>query len=71
MMITYKGWHKGTDGGSGLVTEFQAWDTSQYEKYDIDPETYDHSDITSRPAVLVHLYSKQRQPYKYADYLLS
>ena len=32
-------------------------------KYDYDPETYDHSDVGSRPIVLFHNYTKNRIPF--------
>ena len=56
-------WYNGAGGGSGLSNEFETWDTSKYEKYGINPDTYNHSDIASRPAVLMNLYSGNRQPF--------
>ena len=56
-------WYKGTGGGSGLSKEFETWNTSKYEKYGIDPDNYDHTDISSRPAILLNLYSGNRQPF--------
>lgn len=49
------------------------------ESYNVDPDTYDHTDISSRPAVLIANYCTQRTPYltvihlwdKMSDYLLS
>ena len=49
------------------------------EKFNIDLETYDHTDVASRPAVLINGYCKNRVPYlttihlwdKASDYLLS
>ena len=59
-MIQYKAvlkeWYKGTGGGSGLVVEFETWDTTQFEKYSIDLDSYDHCDVESGPAILMHLY---------------
>ena len=82
-MVLYKGvlkdWFKGTGGGSGLCTEFEGWNDEKLERFDVDLDTYDHTDIASRPAVLINGYCKQRIPYltaihlwdKVSDYLLS
>ena len=58
-----KDWYKGTGGGPGLIKEFETWDTTKFEKYNIDPNSYDHTDIASRPAILLNIYVKQREPY--------
>ena len=58
-----KDWFKGTGGGSGLASEFETWDEEKFEKYGIELESYDHMDIKSRPSILMHLYTKQREPY--------
>ena len=54
-MVLYKAvlkdWFKGTGGGSGLCTEFEGWNDEKLERFDVDLDTYDHSDIASRPAV--------------------
>lgn len=82
-MVLYKGvlkdWFKGTGGGSGLCTEFEGWNDEKLERFDVDLDTYDHTDIASRPAVLINGYCKQRIPYlttihlwdKVSDYFLS
>ena len=51
-------WQKGTGGGSGLETEFEKWDEDKYIKYDIDPCSYDHTDIANRPHLLFNMYTK-------------
>ena len=56
-------WFKGTGGGAGVPKEFESWDDAKYKKYDIDPDTYDHTDISSRPPILMSLYSTHRLPY--------
>ena len=56
-------WHKGTGGGSGLETEFEQWRDGKIEKYGIDHDDYDHTDVDSRPLVLFNLYSKSKEPY--------
>ena len=58
-----KDWFKGTGGGSGLSSQFETWDTSKYEKYGIDPDNYDHTDVSSRPVILMNMYCKQAEPY--------
>ena len=66
-MVLYKAvlkkWHKGTGGGSGLATEFEEWIDAKLEKYNIDLENYDHTDVVTRPAVLINGYCKKRIPY--------
>ena len=56
-------WFKGTGGGSGIAKEFDTWDESKLEKYSIDPDEYDLTDVTSRILVLMNLYSNNRQAY--------
>ena len=53
-------WHKGTGGGSGQETEFERWDEDKFDKYGIDVEDYDHTDVEARPLVLFNLYSKNK-----------
>ena len=53
-----KDWFKGKGGGSGLVTEVESWDSEKFKKYEITTDTYDHTDIMSRPPVLMNLYAK-------------
>ena len=74
-----KEWNKGTGGGPGIDAAFQSWDDDKLEKYNVDLETYDHTDIASRPTVLFQYYSKGKVPIltvirmwdKFSDYLLS
>ena len=72
-MVQYKAclkeWHKGTGGGSGLAIEFESWDKCKFEKYSVNPDDYDHTDISSRPPILMNLYAKQKQPYVTLIYL--
>ena len=56
-------WFKGTGGGSGVPKEFESWDDEKYNQYDVDPDTYDHTNISSRPPILMNLYSTHRLPY--------
>lgn len=71
-------WNKGTGGGTGLQDKFQTWSDEKLNKHDIDPSVYDHSDIASRPSILMEGYVK-RKPYltvifmwdEMKDYILS
>ena len=58
-------WNKGTGGGSGLETEFERWadDKDKFDKYGINIDEYDHTDIDNRPIILFNLYSKNKEPY--------
>ena len=66
-------------GGPGILTIFQGWSNAKFEKYEIDTETYDHTDFNSRPAILIGSYWSGRYLYltviyvwdKKANYLLS
>ena len=78
--MTSTRWHyKGTGGGGRLSTEFEGWNDEKLDKYNIDLDTYDHTNIGSRPAVLINGYCNNRVPYltaihlwdKASDYLLS
>ena len=58
---------------------FEGWDEGKLEKYNIDMDTYDHTDVSARPAILIDAYSKQTYPFltiihlwdKNIDHLLS
>ena len=62
-MVLYKAvlknWFKGTGGGSGDRALFEGWDDARLSRYNIDMDTYDHTDVSSRPAILIDSYSKQ------------
>ena len=47
-----KDWFKGTGGGPGIDAAFQTWGDEKMEKYDVDLDTYDHTDVNSRPVIL-------------------
>ena len=55
-------WFKGTGGGSGLLSMFETWSEEKLDKYDIDPTIYDHSEVESRPSILMDGYSKKKIP---------
>ena len=54
-------WNAGTGGGSGLKSMFETWTDEKLSKYDIDPDTYDHTDIRNRPAILMDGYVKSKK----------
>ena len=74
-----KNWFKGTGGGTGDCSLFEGWSDEKLEKYDIDPDTYDHTNIATRPAIMMEGYCPQRVPFltviymwdKKVDFLLS
>ena len=43
--------------------EIKTWDTEKYDKHGVDPDDYDHSDISSRPLILFNLFAKNKEPY--------
>ena len=74
-----KEWFKGTGSGPGIDAAFQTWDDDKLDRYNIDLDTYDHTDVASRPIVLFDNYTRNKIPYltvirmwdKLSDYLLS
>ena len=64
-LVNYKAklslWNKGTGGGSGLKAHFETWSDDKFNKYDIDEDDYDHTDINSRPPILMDLYVKSKK----------
>ena len=61
-------WHKGTSGGSGLSSKFESWSKEKLDKFDIDPEIYDHTDVAARPSILMEGYTK-KNPYLTAIFM--
>ena len=56
-------WYKGTGGGSGISTIFEGWSDEKLERHDVDLEIYDHEELSTRPAVLTHNYTKNQTPF--------
>ena len=58
-------WHKGTCGGPGLDIYFESWSKEKEEKYNVDTNTYNHSNVAGRPAILIENYSQDtvKKPY--------
>ena len=56
-------WFLGTGGGDGRSTMFESWDDEKMKKYNITEDSYDHTDVGSRPSILINNYHTHRQPY--------
>ena len=56
-------WFLGTGGRDGRSTLFENWDAVKLEKYDIDPDEYDHTNMASRPSILINNYHTHKTPY--------
>ena len=44
-----------------MKANFETWSEDKFNKYDIDIDTYDHTDINSRPPILMDLYVKNKK----------
>lgn len=55
-------WLKRAGSGSEVSTIFKGWDNDKLLKYNVDPDTCNHTDISSRSSILIHNYSKQIIP---------
>ena len=67
-LTEYKGvlnkWFKGTGGGSGLAVHLESWSDAKLEKYNINIDNYDHTDVSNRPAILFDKYhNDSHKPY--------
>ena len=64
IMTEYKAvlhnWYKGTGGGSGDITMFGNWSSEKLDRYDIDPDLYDHTRIEDRPPIMIDVYTKHK-----------
>ena len=67
VMITK--WFLGTGGGDGRSTFFENWDDAKFEKYNIDPDEYDHTNMSERPSILINNYHTNKNPYLTMIYL--
>ena len=65
-----KSWFKGTVGGSGITTRLESWDEDQLSRYNVDLETYDHTNMSNRPSILLGCYCSQRTPYPTVIFLM-
>ena len=53
-------WFAGTGGKSGDSSMFEDWGDEKLNKYDVDIEAYDHTNMKERPSILIYSYSKKR-----------
>ena len=53
----------GNRRGDGRSTLFENWDAVKLEKYDINPDEYDHTNMASRPSILIDNYHTHKTPY--------
>ena len=44
-------WHKWTGNGSGVITSLEDWSDNKLEKYNIDLETYNHTNVANHPSL--------------------
>ena len=45
-------WYKDTGGGSGLITFYEGWTNSKLENYNVDIDSYNHINYSSKPLIL-------------------
>ena len=62
-------WFLGTGGGDGRSTFFENWDEAKLTRYNIDPEDYDHTNMSDRPSILIDNYHTNKIPYLTMIYL--
>ena len=51
--IVLKDWHSSTGGGSWISSMYEGWSDAKLNEFDMDIETYDNTNVETRPAVLV------------------
>ena len=61
--ILLNNWFKGTGGGSGLETMFESWSDEQFEKFGINRDEYDHTNIATRNPIFASLYDDNNSPF--------
>ena len=49
-------WYKGTGGGSGLKSMFESWSDEQFDRFGIQKDEYDHTDIKNRHPIMASIY---------------
>lgn len=59
-----KNWFKVIVGMTGDSTLFEGWSDETLERYNIDPDTYDHTHISTRPALMMEGYCTHRIPFR-------
>ena len=56
-------WYKGTGGGPGLTSMFESWSDEQFDRFGIQKDNYDHTNIKSRHPIMASLYDDNYSPY--------
>ena len=46
--IVLKDWHSDTGGGFGLSTMFEGWSDEKLDKFNVDVEIYDHTNVEKK-----------------------
>ena len=54
--VLLRKWHKGTGGDPGLDMYFELWSQSKKDKYDINLDIYDHTNVADRLPILIENY---------------
>ena len=54
-------WFLGTGGGSGESSMFETWSQEKLDRWDINPQVYDHINVESRPSILIDRYTKHKK----------
>ena len=66
-MIQFRGmitkWFLWTGGGDGRSALFKHWDEAKLDKYDINPDEYDHTNMAERPIILIDNYHNHNNLY--------
>ena len=62
-------WFLGIGGRNGRSTLFKHWNAAKLEKYDVDSEKYDLTNMTERPSILIENDQNHRTPYLTMIYL--
>ena len=48
-------WFLGTGGGDGCLTLLENWDVAKLERYEVDPEDCDHTNMAAHPSILIDI----------------
>ena len=59
----------GTGGGDVWSKYFENWNAEKFDKYNIDPDDYDHTNMAERPSILINNYRNIKNSYLTMIYL--
>ena len=62
-------WFLGTGGGDGCSNFFENSDYTKLDKYSIDLDEYDHTNMVERPSILIDNYHTHTNSYLKMIYL--